>query len=210
VKDQPNQEPQADFGHVILAHGLCANRLVMWPLHRRLQFEGFQSINWGYRSTTKSCQFHAEQLVEVMRTLHSSNAASPIHFVGHSMGCIVIRAALEMYQPPSMGRVVMLAPPNRGSHVASTVGPRVKWICPTMGELSDRSNSYVNQLAPPSGYEFGIIAAQFDWVIDPSKVQLPGGRDFLNVPSNHGMLPWHRRTLNQTAHFLKTGSFEAT
>lgn len=208
MSDQSHQDEQVMSGRVILAHGLCANRLVMWPLQRRLRMEGFQAINWGYRSTRQSCRYHAERLADLIQGLDSENQATPIHFVGHSMGCIVIRAALEIYRPKTMGRVVMLAPPNRGSFVASTLGPCIRWICPTMGELSDRSTSYVNQLSPPRGYEFGIIAAQFDWVIQSAKVQLPGGRDFAKVASNHGLLPWHRKTLEQTVRFLKTGSFQ--
>jgi pimeloyl-ACP methyl ester carboxylesterase len=195
-------------GNVVLVHGLSANRLVMWPLQRRLAGEGFQPANWGYRSTTKTCAFHAQRLVEFIQGLEQDSADLPIHMVGHSMGCIVIRGALELYRPPNLGRIVMLAPPNGGSHVASLLGRRLRWVCPTMDELSDVPHSYVNRLRKPEGYPFGIIAAKFDWVIRPSKVNLPGATDYSVVACNHGLLPWHQQTLDQTARFLKTGSFK--
>ncbi len=221
----------ANTATVILVHGLSANRLVMWPLQRRLNAEGFRCINWGYRSTTKSCDFHAGQLIDLIQRLISESAPLPIHFVGHSMGCILIRAALQrlrsevseqnaesesatvarqlLQQSVGLrpGRIVMLAPPNGGSFVASKLGRGVKWICPTMLELGEAPDSYVNRLGQLEGYEFGIIAAKFDWVIRPSKVRLPGAKDFSIVPCNHGLLPWHRQALEQTARFLKTGSF---
>jgi pimeloyl-ACP methyl ester carboxylesterase len=204
----PQEKRHIAGGQAFLVHGLMAHRLLMWPLQRRLNAQGFQAINWGYRSTTQSCTYHAVRLVERIKQQECEAAELPIHFVGHSMGCIVIRAALDMYQPRSLGRVVMLAPPNGGSFVASMLGQSVKWFCRTIGELSEVPGSFVNQLAKPDGYEFGIIAAKHDWVIRPSNVELPGAADYSVVPCNHGFLPLHRQTLGETVRFLKAGSFK--
>jgi pimeloyl-ACP methyl ester carboxylesterase len=179
----------------------------MWPLSRRLRREGFETHNWGYRSTTHSCRYHAEQLVTLVQLKSNSNRFQRIHFVGHSMGCIVIRTALTLFQPPQMGRFVMLAPPNAGSHVATKLGPTLQTLCPTMIELSETENSHVNQLPPPRGYEFGIITAKFDWVISQDKTRLDGASDFSVVAMNHGLLPWHPQAINQAAQFLKSGRF---
>ncbi len=193
---------------VFLLHGLAANPLLMWPMARKLRSEGYETINWGYRSTLKSCRHHALKLVEQVRAVAKRDDVETIHFVGHSMGCIVIRTALELYCPPQMGRVVMLSPPNQGSHAARWIGPGVRWLCPTMVELSHSPDSFVNHLPAPSSYKFGIIAAKFDAVIHQPRTHLPGEKDFAIVTCNHGLLPLHREAYRLTSNFLKTEFFE--
>lgn len=193
---------------VILVHGLSANRLLMWPLSRKLRRESYETHNWAYPSTTHSCRYHAEQLSTFIRIKSDSERLQRIHFVGHSMGCVVIRMALNLFQPPQMGRFVMLAPPNGGSHVATKLGRYVQGFCPTMMELSEAPDSFVNLLPAPKGYEFGIVAAKFDWVIRRAKTRLTGESDFSVVTMNHGFLPWHPQTIRQTIQFLKSGRFQ--
>lgn len=191
---------------VVLVHGLSAKRLVMWPIQRHFARAGYQTLNWGYRSTTRSTRFHAGRLAARLRTL-DRGPADRIHIVAHSMGAIVVRAALQECLPAKLGRVVMLAPPNRGSFAARWVSPLVGWCFPTMAELSDRPDSYVNRLAEPAGYEFGVIAASRDRVIARSSVGLPGAADFVVVSSHHGVLPWHSETCRRTQAFIEWGSF---
>lgn len=191
----------------MLVHGLSANRLLMWPLAKRLRKAGFGTLNWGYRSTTRSTRWHAERLAGVLSDLQMDPGISRLHLVGHSMGAIVVRSVLQEGCPEKLGRVVMLAPPNRGSHVARWVAPAVRWFCPTMSELTDDVDSYVNRLRPRLECEFGIIAASRDRVIRPANTRLDGQRDHAVVASHHGILPWHRDCQDKVLAFLETGCF---
>ena len=47
--------------------------------------------------------------------------SDPVHFVGYSMGGLIIRAYLQKYRPQHLGRVVMLGTPNQGSEVADAI-----------------------------------------------------------------------------------------
>lgn len=194
---------------VVLVHGLSAKRLVMWPVARRLRGAGYQVCNWGYRSTTRSIDWHATRLAADFRQADLRDDIDRIHIVAHSMGCIVSRAAIEKERPSKLGRMVLLAPPNHGSHVASVLAPVVDWFCPTMKEISDRPKSYVNSLPVLERIEFGVIAAGRDKVIRQSSTHLDGESDFTVVTSMHGVLPWHARTQKQTIEFLKSGRFLA-
>ena len=46
-------------------------------------------------------------------------ACERIHLVGHSLGGVLIRAMLDQYVPPNLGRVVCLGSPLRGSVTAA-------------------------------------------------------------------------------------------
>jgi len=194
---------------VVLVHGLSAKRLVMWPLARYLVRVGFQVNNWGYRSTTRSIDWHASKLTAILRDVEFRNDIERIHVVAHSMGCIVSRAAIEKGRPSRLGRIVMLAPPNHGSHAARIIAPAVNWFCPTMKELGDHPDSYVNSLPLPDRCEFGVIAASLDRVIRQTSTHLDGEADFTVVFSMHGVLPWHRKAQKQTVSFLESGRFVA-
>ncbi len=196
------------MGDVILVHGLAANRLFMAPLARYLRGRDFSALNWGYWSSRGTVERHAHDLVDRLMTMERAGHEGPIHFVGHSMGSIVIRAALELHRPRHLGRVVMLAPPNHGSHVARRLSPLLGWFCPALGELSDDDNSYVNRLAPPYGYEFAVIAAEYDWVIEQQRTKLEGLQHFATVRCNHGLVPWHPQAIAWTCQFLLEGRLE--
>src|SRR5438874_12624625 len=108
---------------VVLVHGLGANRLVMALLARSLHktFDGV--VNWGYQSLWWPIEQHGPKLAALLRGLDQADSHEQIHLVTHSMGSIIGRLALAEYLPRRFGRFVMIAPPNRGSHVATKLAP---------------------------------------------------------------------------------------
>jgi triacylglycerol lipase len=205
---QPN--PSLPRETVVLVHGLCGSRLDMWPLARRLRREGYSVHNWGYLSLLGRIEHYAEQLTKVLH-LANSEAAGRFHLVTHSMGGIIARTVLMEQQFNRLGRFVMLAPPNQGSFVARHLSPYLNWLAPTLDQLSDAPESYVNQLGNPlenSALELGIIEARKDRVIAPGKVVLAGYRDIAQVDGHHGVLAWYPQTMKLVSNFLATGRFQ--
>ncbi|HBX60062.1 MAG TPA: alpha/beta hydrolase, partial [Methylophaga sp.] len=47
---------------------------------------------------------------------------TPLHFVTHSLGGIIVRQLAVEHQQIKIGRVVMLSPPNQGSEVVDKLG----------------------------------------------------------------------------------------
>lgn len=192
---------------IVLLHGLGANRFVMRRLGRLLSRSGYRITNWGYRSTQGSIELHARDFLKRLVSFSAAEPCRPVHLVTHSMGSIVARRALMDVRPLNIGRMVMLAPPNAGSHVARHFSRFAGKLCRPLRELSDSSDSYVNRLEQPQEMEIGIIAAAQDRVVPLESTFLSGQADHIVLPGHHGMIVWRTDTAGQIIHFLKRGRF---
>jgi pimeloyl-ACP methyl ester carboxylesterase len=192
---------------VYLLHGLGANSWSMVPLGHDLIRSGYQVRHWRYYSTLCPAEHHAARLhAEILRA-DREETLTAIHFVTHSMGGIVVRAALNLGLPRSMGRVVMLAPPNLGSNIARRLGPWLGWLWKPLPQLSCDPASYVCQLPTPPGVQIGIIAGATDGRVSIAQTRLPGQTDHLVVPGGHTFIMLRREVRRQTACFLREGHF---
>lgn len=197
---------------VVLIHGLGGTRLDMWPISRRLKRKGFAVHNWGYRSVRNRIEDHAHRLGEFLSKL-SRHSSRRIHLVTHSMGGIIARTMLADHDLDNLGCIVMLAPPNRGSHVARKLARYVGWLTPSIEQLSDAPDSFVNQL-PNSlqrkRIEFAIVESTKDRVIVQGGVHLDGLCDYAQVDGHHGMLTWYQETVNLVENYLVQGRFNSS
>ena len=196
---------------VVLVHGLGGSRLDLWPLGRQLKRCGYQVRHWVYRSFRNRIEKHADRLANDLIALDADLSDGKIHLVTHSMGGIIARAMFANHTIENLGRVVMLAPPHRGSHVARKLAPYLGWLTPSLLQLSDGEDSFANQL-PNSfmakGIEFGIVEATKDRVIAQGNVLLDGYRDYASVTGHHGVLAWYPQTIQLAENFLIHGRFE--
>lgn len=182
----------------------------MWPIARRLKIRGYKVQNWGYRSLGNRVETHAKRLGEELIGLERKTADGQLHLVTHSMGGIIARAMLLNFEFKNLGRVVMLAPPHRGSHAARRLAPWIGWLTPSLEQLSDAADSFVNQLPntlEQKGIEFGIVESTKDRVIAQGGVHLDGFRDYASVKGQHGILTWYPETIRLVEDFLTQGKF---
>ena len=192
---------------VLLLHGLGGQGWIMRPLASALQKQGYPTSIWNYASYRRSISSHVQELRCLVCDL--SRGHDRLHVVGHSMGGILVRAALDGIGLPNAGRMVMLGPPNAGSAVARHFANWINFLCPALGELSDQPESLVNRLPPSTPFETGVIAARFDNVVSLRSTHLVGERDHTVVPCRHGMLPFNKKAIRQTVSFISNGHFTA-
>ena len=196
---------------VVLVHGLAGSRLDMWPLGRRLKRRGYAVRNWTYRTIGQRIETHAARLAEDLLATGADMPAGKIHLVTHSMGGIIARTMFANHEIDKLGRVLMLAPPHRGSHAARKMAPYFGWLTPSLKQLSDAEDSFVNQLPnsfQSANIEFGIVEATKDRVIEQGAVLLDGYRDYAQVKGHHGVLAWYPQTIQLAENFLVHGSFK--
>ncbi len=205
----------------VLLHGLGRSDRSMRPLERRLASAGFEVRSLHYPSTERT----PDELVAYLDAElgRCCTGAARLHFVTHSLGGILVRAYLQEHRPPRLGRVVMLAPPNRGSEYVDRFGasPLFREVLgPTAAELGTGPDSLPNRLPPPD-FEFGVIAGtrsanplaelvipgENDGTVSVASTQLPGMADFVKVPTTHTAIMGSDEVARHVVEFLRHGHF---
>jgi len=211
-------------GTVILLHGFVGLPIMSRPQARMLRRAGFETRELGYDSWGKSLPQICDRLLpRVARIAERSDG--PVHFVGHSMGGLVIRALLSRWRPVDLGHVVMLGTPNAGSEVADFVD---SWavLRPILGQagpaLVTRRPMSVEDLFGPVDYSLGIVAGDWnlpgtpfshlfdgahDGKVSVASTWLPEAADHIVLPLPHTLLLYHRDAHSAARHFLIHGRF---
>ncbi len=197
---RPPSEPR---DVVVLVHGMGRTPLSMAPLAISLRRAGYRVLNVGYDSQGPSVAEIGHALGEELDVALAEQPAPRVHFVGHSLGTVVIRWLLVNEPPEGVGRVVLLAPPNQGSHQADRFARWVGWALPPIRELRTTGGTAVDLGAPP-GVEIAVIAGDRDGKVAVAETCLEGAAHTV-VPSGHTALMVRPRVLRHVRAFLATG-----
>ena len=211
---------------VILLHGLCRTTRSMAKMEQALTNAGYRVRNVDYPSRTASVQQLADDAIGKAVADCQRDGAVKIDFVTHSLGGILVRSYLARHSIPSLGRVVMLAPPNQGSEVADKLGWLFlyKWINgPAGNELGTGTNSTPTRLGP-AAFPVGIIAGDrsINWInsllipgrddgkVSVERTKLAGMSDHIVIHATHPFIMRNREVIRQTIQFLRAGAFDHT
>jgi triacylglycerol esterase/lipase EstA (alpha/beta hydrolase family) len=145
---------------VVLVHGLGRSALSMKGLEWALQKEGYRVINMSYPSSRLTVEETANGWLADLLKERLLDQAAKIHFVAHSLGGIVLRRYLAEHQVENLGRVVMLAPPNRGSELADKLKQNIiyKFFTGPAGQQLGTGAGCLPEQLGPAFFELGIIA----------------------------------------------------
>ncbi|HEX7261550.1 MAG TPA: alpha/beta fold hydrolase [Luteolibacter sp.] len=205
---------------VVLLHGLWRGWRAMQPLARALADEGFSTLNLPYPSGRLPV---AQLMVRVRAEVEKIAADQPVHFITHSLGGILIRALLAENVSWETGKIVMLAPPNRGGEIVdwSKKHPLLHQVLGPAGR-SLGSDGVPSELAalPPEIQAAVIMGSRnsipvFSKLLDPendgivsaAKGRIDGLRGFTVIDADHTFIQMHPETIRLSLHFLKTGEW---
>jgi triacylglycerol lipase len=209
--------------HVILLHGMGRTAASMRKMARRLRAEGYVVWNESYASTQGEIETLAEEHIAKGLAYCRARDAVKIHFVTHSLGGILVRVYLQKNSIPELGKIVMLAPPNKGSEVADLLkkSKLYRWATGPAGQaLGAGDDSLPNRLGPIPG-TIGVIAGartsdpwfspfipgKDDGKVSVERTKLNEMADHLVVKRGHTFMMRSKPVLDQVVHFLEHGIF---
>lgn len=204
---------------VVLVHGLWMVGFELGVLKHRLEADGrLRAVAFSYPSLAGVMSDHVHSLIEFAR----AQKAEQLHFVGHSLGGLVVLRALQLTDELPPGRAVLLGTPLQGSKAAQGVARLVPFGKAILGaavneecidyaprEWSGRRD--VGVIAGSMGMGLGRLFAQLDGDHDGTvmveETCLPGAKDHIVVETSHTGLLFSAQVAEQSAHFLRDGRF---
>ena len=195
-------------GSIVFIHGLFMPSAIMLPLAGRMNRDGFHCYGYDYPTCRKRIPEHGRELAETLARF----PVAKFHLVTHSMGGLILRSALELAPELTerLSRVVMIAPPNRGSDLALKWLNRLSFahkLVTPLPDLSSGKESPVHTLHIPSGVEIGILAAENDHAVNIEQTHLGVEQAHCILPGRHTNILFREDTAEAVEKFLRTGKF---
>ena len=201
---------------VILVHGLWMNGMEMSLLRHRLNCFGYRPWSFRYSSTRQG-------LTEIARNLNNfveKIPAQTVHFVGHSLGGLVVLKLFEVFPRQRPGRIIALGTPYQGSETArrfirfpgsqhligSSIAQLLEGNVPAwsgerdLGVIAGTLNFGLGRL-------IGAVRHLGDGTIRLEETCIPEARESLTLPVSHMGLVVSRKVATEAYHFLKFGRF---
>ncbi len=133
--------PQPSTTPVLLVHGYMANKSNWYFVERALRRVGFDGIHaMNYRARHAEVDQLARVCVLRAHEVMAATGADRIHLLGHSLGGLIIRRAVQRFGLDEAASVVTIASPHGGVDLAR------------FGALTGSRNAIASELRPGSAF----------------------------------------------------------
>lgn len=217
---------------VILIHGLHQTAWIMRPLAKRLQLQGFDTHQYGYRSMRDGIKTNSARLNSWLEQNH--HVDQPLDLVGHSLGGLIIRDFVAQYPKWQIGRCVTLGTPHAGSVCADYIWrltPAVvgrSYIDALDGTVAPLPNHIsLGVIAGNRPYGLGQLFLQYhnrklhkagtpllteqlihDGTVYVAETKIAAAADHIVMPVSHTGMLVDKQVAAQTCYFLQHGQFK--
>jgi len=201
---------------VIVVHGLWMHGVACAVLAQRLRHHGFRVETFSYPSVRWAMSDIAARLHDFARR----RPAQRLHFVGHSLGGLVILNMLSAWTDLPPGRVVLLGSPCTDCESARQLGARSGgrlvlgralhgWACEDGEAVAHRLP--VGVIAGTRrigmGRLFVRLSGPNDGVVTVDETRLPGRAAHRVMPVSHSGMLVSSGVAEQVVCFLREGRF---
>ncbi|MFO1436161.1 MAG: alpha/beta fold hydrolase [Gammaproteobacteria bacterium] len=201
---------------VVLVHGLFLQGEAMLPMAVQLRHAGFATRLFSYPTLKQSPRDNAYALKRLVAEIE----APTVHFVGHSLGGLVLRHYFALAENPPQGRVVTLGTPHRYSQAARVLA-RFEFSRQILNKSLDHGllgdvppwdgrrelGSIAGTLAVGLGRVVGGLNGPNDGTVTVEETKIAGMSDHICLPLSHMALMFAPAAASQTNHFLRHGRF---
>ena len=192
------------------------NGLEMSLLRHRLNRFGYRPLSFRYSST----RLGLSEIARRLNTFVEQVPAQTIHFVGHSLGGLVVLKLFEVFPRQRPGRIIALSPPYQGSETARRL---IRFPCGR--NLIGRSITQLLDGDVPAwsgerdlgviggtlnfgfGRLIGAVGRSGDGTIRLEEMHIPEASDFITLRVSHMGLVVSKRVATEVCHFLEDGRF---
>jgi pimeloyl-ACP methyl ester carboxylesterase len=202
---------------VVLVHGLWVHGIAMGLMRRRIAHSGYRVLVYSYPTVRLTLTENAQRLARFCRDL----AAARLHFVGHSLGGLIVLRMLEHAGGIQPGRIVLAGVPFAGSHAAHRLGrlpggraalgrSMAEWL--DTGRAGFGTEREIGVIAGSRPVGLGRIVAPdlprpSDGVVSVAETDVPGMRDHVVIEVCHSGMLVSGDVARQTCAFLRDGAF---
>jgi pimeloyl-ACP methyl ester carboxylesterase len=199
---------------VILVHGIWLPGFEMTLLQARLRRAGYRAIQFHYASLRRTPLENALRLADFA----DRQDDAVVHFVGHSLGGLIIRHLFHMRPQLRPGRIVTMGTPHKPSQTAHMV---YRAALPLLGRSIEQG--LLGGAPPwPGTHALGITAGNLglgfgrlfprlpkpnDGTVAVAETELSGAADHIVLPVTHTTMLFSAEVAKQTAIFLAEGHF---
>ena len=210
---------------IILIHGLGRLKSSMSKLEEAFINANFDVVNWSYPSRKLNITNTAHKLYDVFKI--NSDYHNNVYFVTHSLGGIIVRRMMNIFNIKKLDGIIMIAPPNNASALARWIFqyPIIQKIMgPVSQELMDKK--YIDKICafpetgvmiiagtkslsshnPNSWISQTVLKRPHDGTVTVEETKLPNMEKFITVKASHTFIASNSDVIKETVEFLKNKS----
>jgi len=195
-------KPSSEGPVVFMVHGLFHNQGAWILFRRRLRARGFATACHGYASWNADWDTTVENLKKHLRSTLDEHPGRDIHLVGHSMGGLLLRAALADMPDPRIRTLSTLGTPFGGSKLWP-------FALSSLGRYLVHGGETVRKIAalPTPGHVRALaLRSPADNMVLPNsalRCGLPGWEERETAPVSHVAMLHSRNVFEEVAAWIE-------